>query len=101
MVATVAFGMGLDALHVQSVIHLAMPRSLEEYVQQVKTLKPCNWKTLRSLVQTEAALKLPLQALVQYLPWAQQKGHQKELSLTETCALRHTIWGRNLVGKQS
>ena len=35
VVATVAFGMGLDAMHVRSVVHLTMPRSLEEYVQQV------------------------------------------------------------------
>ena len=36
MVATVAFGMGLDAMHVRSIIHLTMPRSLEEYVQQAR-----------------------------------------------------------------
>lgn len=35
VVATVAFGMGLDAMHVRCIIHLSMPRSLEEYVQQV------------------------------------------------------------------
>ena len=35
VVATVAFGMGLDAMHVRGVVHLTMPRSLEEYVQQV------------------------------------------------------------------
>lgn len=38
VVATVAFGMGLDAAHVTGVIHVAMPRSLEEYVQQVSLL---------------------------------------------------------------
>ena len=32
--ATVAFGMGLDAPGVGGVVHLTLPRSLEEYVQQ-------------------------------------------------------------------
>jgi hypothetical protein len=35
MVATVAFGMGLDAAGVRAVVHMTLPRSLEEYVQQV------------------------------------------------------------------
>ncbi len=35
MVATVAFGMGLDAPGVRGVVHATLPRSLEEYVQQV------------------------------------------------------------------
>ena len=35
MVATVAFGMGLDAAGVRAVVHATLPRSLEEYVQQV------------------------------------------------------------------
>ena len=33
--ATVAFGMGLDAAGVRGVVHMSLPRSLEEYVQQV------------------------------------------------------------------
>lgn len=37
LVATVAFGMGLDFAHVRAVVHLSMPRSLPEYVQQVST----------------------------------------------------------------
>ena len=36
VVATVAFGMGLDAAGVRGVVHMSLPRSLEEYVQQVR-----------------------------------------------------------------
>ena len=36
MVATVAFGMGLDAPGVRGVVHATLPRSLEEYVQQAR-----------------------------------------------------------------
>ena len=35
VVATVAFGMGVDAQGVRGVVHMTPPRSLEEYVQQV------------------------------------------------------------------
>lgn len=34
--ATVAFGMGVDAQGVRGVVHMTLPRSLEEYVQQVR-----------------------------------------------------------------
>ncbi len=40
MVATVAFGMGLDAPGVRGVVHATLPRSLEEYVQQVQDIQP-------------------------------------------------------------
>ena len=36
VVATLAFGMGLDSPHVRGVVHLTLPRSLPEYVQQVR-----------------------------------------------------------------
>ena len=35
VVATVAFGMGVDMSCLGAVIHLTLPRSLEDYVQQV------------------------------------------------------------------
>jgi Helicase conserved C-terminal domain len=36
IVATVAFGMGMDIANVRTVIHLTLPRTLEDYVQQVR-----------------------------------------------------------------
>jgi superfamily II DNA helicase RecQ len=38
IVATVAFGMGMNIANVRKVVHMSMPRSLEEYVQQVRHL---------------------------------------------------------------
>lgn len=35
VVATVAFGMGIDNQHVDAVIHAYLPRSIESYVQEV------------------------------------------------------------------
>ena len=34
--ATVAFGMGVNIMRVDAVVHATLPRSLEEYVQQVR-----------------------------------------------------------------
>ncbi len=38
VVATVAFGMGVDNRGVQAVVHLTLPQSLEEYVQQASSI---------------------------------------------------------------
>ena len=35
MAATVAFGMGIDAAGVRVIVHAGLPRSVEDYVQQV------------------------------------------------------------------
>jgi superfamily II DNA helicase RecQ len=40
VVATVAFGMGINLARVGAVVHAMLPRSLEEYVQQVFA---CGW----------------------------------------------------------
>ena len=65
VVATVAFGMGVDAQGVRGVVHMSLPRSLEEYVQQVGTLnpKPCPPPPPPSLVDVHTYCVVITQAL--------------------------------------
>lgn len=44
-VATVAFGMGLDASGVRAVMHATLPRSPEEFVQHVSHPVSATWLT--------------------------------------------------------
>lgn len=48
VVATVAFGMGLDARNVRAVVHASLPRSPEEYVQHVRRFWPPSMARLPS-----------------------------------------------------
>ncbi len=56
VVATVAFGMGVDAQGVRGVVHLTLPRSLEEYVQQVSFLDQTIFPSDQHLVHEELQL---------------------------------------------
>jgi hypothetical protein len=44
VVATVAFGMGVDKQDLDAVLHTCLPHSLEEYVQQVSTAAAPCWR---------------------------------------------------------
>lgn len=69
VVATVAFGMGLDAAGVRGVVHMSLPRSLEEYVQQVQlnprpALRP--WTRLSAYAYLKGSSYQPITSVLQF-----------------------------------
>ena len=63
VVATVAFGMGLDKSDVGAVVNVGMPRSIEAYVQQVRA----------SRIGRASASLMPLLHALNVLPgWARR-----------------------------
>ena len=80
VVATVAFGMGVDVRSVGGVVHIGVPRSIEEYVQQVGRagrsgaaegchllLSETEYITHRSLAASDAADEAPIRALLDHI----------------------------------
>ena len=73
VVATVAFGMGVDAAGVRGVVHLTLPQSLEEYVQQVPPRNPIN-KHPAARMRTRSTCGWPLEHGGVCLPEGSRRG---------------------------
>lgn len=60
VVATVAFGMGVDKPDLGAVLHTSLPHSLEEYVQQVRGGGGRQRGVVRSRADATSGCRIPL-----------------------------------------
>ena len=96
VVATTAFGMGINVQSVDAVIHVSMPRSLEEYVQQIGRagrsgeiaecicfLSANDYLTLRSLSSNPYISQDTVETVLQLIFSQSRKGDYKTIDLSK------------------